>query len=133
MLFLWATGPLLPVAISVVEAFGFRYVNVAFTWIKLTRDGGKPSIGMGHYTRSNAEYCLLGVKGKPRVESRSVHSVVMSPRREHSRKPNEVRDRIVELCGDVPRIELFARESVAGWDRYGFEAPDGDRNIAIVG
>jgi len=74
MLFLWATGPLLPTALSVVDAWGFGFLGVSFTWVKTT-SGGVPAWGMGHYTRSNAEFCLLGVKGKPRVESHSVHSV----------------------------------------------------------
>ena len=77
---------------------------------------------MGYYTRANAEICLLGTKGKvlPR-KSRSVHSVVISKIREHSRKPDEVRDRIVELFGDLPRIELFARTKTEGWDVWGDE------------
>ncbi len=77
---------------------------------------------MGYYTRANAEICLLATKGKPlhRI-SRSVHQVVVSKIREHSLKPDEVRDRIVQLFGDIPRIELFARQQVNGWDCWGDE------------
>jgi len=76
---------------------------------------------MGNWTRANAELCLLAIKGKPKRESARVHSVIYSPIQKHSRKPAETRDRIVELCGDVPRIELFATERVKGWDAWGDE------------
>ena len=77
---------------------------------------------MGYYTRANTEICILATKGKPLPRlSKSVHQVVVSKIREHSRKPDEVRDRIVELFGDIPRVELFARQKVDGWDCWGNE------------
>ena len=77
---------------------------------------------MGYYTRANAELCLLATRGKPlKRVNRGVHSVVLSKIREHSRKPDEVRERIVELFGDIPRIELFARQQADGWDCWGDE------------
>lgn len=77
---------------------------------------------MGYYTRANTEICILATKGKPLPRlSKSVHQVVLSKIREHSRKPDEVRDRIVELFGNVPRIELFARQKIDGWDCWGNE------------
>ena len=76
---------------------------------------------IGYWTRANSEICLLATKGKPKRISKSVHSVIISKIREHSRKPDEVRNKIVELCGDMPRIELFARQSVDGWDCWGNE------------
>lgn len=79
-------------------------------------------MGMGYYTRANAEYCLLATKGKNlERKSHAVHSVIMSHIEEHSKKPHEVRERIVELFGDLPRIELFAREHAKGWDCWGNE------------
>ena len=77
--------------------------------------------GLGFWTRSNPEVCLLAVKGKPKRASASVHSVIMSKIERHSKKPAETRDRIVQLMGDVPRVELFARESSEGWDCWGNE------------
>ena len=77
--------------------------------------------GMGYYTRSNTELCLLATKGKPQRVSKSVHQLVYEPIRKHSQKPDCVRDRIVELCGDLPRIELFARQKIQGWDSWGNE------------
>lgn len=120
-LFLWATMPQLPVAIRIMEAWGFTYKTTAFVWVKTTKISGKPRWGMGHYSRSNAEVVLLGVKGRIKRISASVHSVVMAPGGAHSSKPAEVRDRIVELMGDLPRCELFAREKPEGWMVWGEE------------
>ena len=76
---------------------------------------------MGYWTRANTELCLIGTKGKPKRISMGVHQVVYERIREHSRKPDRVRDRIIELCGDLPRIELFARQKAEGWDSWGNE------------
>jgi site-specific DNA-methyltransferase (adenine-specific) len=119
-LFLWATPPRLPLALAAMRAWGFTYKTIAFTWIK-TRSEGKLHWGMGNWTRANPEHVLLGVRGNVKGISHSVHSVVMSELRGHSAKPPEVRDKIVELMGDVPRVELFAREKVVGWDAWGRE------------
>jgi site-specific DNA-methyltransferase (adenine-specific) len=121
MIFLWATFPNLPEAFKVMSAWGFTYKTVGFVWIKTNRKNGKPFFGIGHYTKSNAEVCLLGIRGRPKVVSDYVSSVIISPREEHSKKPDEARDRIVQLCGDVPRIELFARQRAEGWDAFGLE------------
>lgn len=64
---------------------------------------------------------MLATKGKPKRKSKKVHQFIISPIREHSRKPDEARDKIIELMGDVPRIELFARQIVPGWDSWGNE------------
>lgn len=119
-LFLWATMPQLDVAMSVLKAWGFEFKTVAFTWVKRTTHW-KLAWGMGSWTRANPEIVLLGVKGKPKRVSKGVHSIVEARVREHSRKPDQVRERIVELMGDVPRVELFAREKDSGWDSWGDE------------
>ena len=77
--------------------------------------------GLGHWTRANAEICIIATKGKPKRISKSVHSIIDAPVEEHSKKPDEIRDRIVELMGDLPRIELFARAETPGWDVWGNE------------
>lgn len=100
-----------------------RYKTVAFNWVKQNRNGTGIFMGLGNWTRSNSEICLLATKGKPKRISGSVRSIVLSPLQQHSRKPAEIRDRIVELMGDLPRIELFAREAAPGWDVWGNEAP----------
>jgi site-specific DNA-methyltransferase (adenine-specific) len=117
-LFLWATFPQLQVALDVMKSWGFEYKTVAFTWIKKNKNGTN-FIGMGSYSRANAEICLLGKKGKPKVISHSVRQVIESIPEQHSKKPDEVRERIVELCGDIPRIELFATKRCKNWDSWG--------------
>jgi len=121
MLFLWVTFPNLQVGLDVIKAWGFDYRTLGFSWIKLNKKNGKPFFGIGYYTKSNCEVCLIGVKGKPIVASNFVSSVVITPRERHSKKPDVVRDKIVQLCGDIPRIELFARERAEGWDSWGLE------------
>ena len=123
ILFLWVTFPRLEQGLETIKAWGFTYYGLGFDWVKTTKNN-TPCWGMGYYTRQNTEICLIGVKKKPnRIKplSRGVLSVVHSRRREHSRKPDEIRDYIVEICGDIPRIELFARQYADGWDCWGNE------------
>ena len=118
-LFLWATMPALPDAFRVMEAWGFKYKTCAFSWIK-TRADGEPIRGMGSYTKSNVELCLLGMRSHIKAVDKTVPQIVMHPRLGHSVKPPLVRQRIVQLFGDLPRIELFARQQETGWDAAGF-------------
>lgn len=135
-LFLWATMPKLIEAFEVINAWGFRYITCAFVWVKLNPTGellrggkkGKDVLlrkgiysGLGYWTNGNAELCLFAKQGHPQRAARNVKQIVIAPRGRHSAKPAEVRDRIVRLMGDVPRIELFAREIVPGWTCWGNE------------
>ena len=120
-LFLWATFPMLRDAFSVLDAWGFVYKTVAFCWVKQNRKAPTLFTGLGYWTRSNAEICLLATKGRPKRLSASVHQVILSPVERHSKKPDEVRARIVSLMGDLPRVELFARQAAPGWDAWGNE------------
>lgn len=121
-LFLWVTFPCLLDGLRVLEAWGFRYTTCGFTWVKMNATGFGIFTGLGNYTRANTELCLLGMKGSlPRI-SRSVRQVVLSPVLKHSQKPSIIREGIVQLFGDLPRIELFARQKVEGWDCWGNEA-----------
>ena len=121
ILLMWVTMPKLNECFKVIEAWGFEYKTSAFTWVKKNKKSGSLFMGMGRWTRANAEICLLATRGKPKRNSASVHSVILSSIEEHSKKPNEARERIVELCGDLPRIELFARQYAEGWDCWGNE------------
>lgn len=121
VLFLWTTFPMLPNALQLIKAWGFRYKNTAFLWLKQNKSGRGWYFGLGFWTRGNAEICLLATKGHPKRKSNRVHQFIISPLREHSRKPDETREKIVELIGDLPRIELFAREKTDGWDAWGNE------------
>lgn len=121
VLFLWVTMPCLEEGLELIRKWGFTYKTCAFTWVKQNRKSDGLFWGLGFWTRANAELCLLATRGRPKRVSKGVHSVVLSHVREHSRKPDEVRDRIVELMGDIPRIELFARQQADGWDCWGDE------------
>ena len=102
-LFLWATFPQLPEALRLIPSWFY---------------------GMGYWTRSNAEICLLATKGKPKRQSAGVHQFLISPIEQHSKKPDAAREKIVALMGDLPRIELFARQKTPGWDIWGNELPN---------
>lgn len=128
-LFLWITFPCLQEAMSVIEAWGFQYKTVAFVWVKQNRKSDSLFWGMGYWTRANAEFCILATKGQPKRISANVHQIVMSHIEEHSKKPEVVRERIVSLMGDLPRIELFAREKTPGWDVWGNEV---DSDISLT-
>ena len=121
VLFMWVTMPKLNECWELIEKWGFTYKTAAFTWVKRNKKAQSWFFGLGRWTRANAELCLIATKGKPKRISASVHSVVDAPIRGHSQKPEEVRDRIVELVGELPRIELFAREKTPGWDVWGNE------------
>jgi N6-adenosine-specific RNA methylase IME4 len=131
-LFLWATGPHLPDAFEAIRAWGFKYSGVAFTWVKLKRSHnplqlrvlptaeGDLHVGLGLTTRKNAEFCLLARRGSCRRAARNVREIIMSPVREHSRKPEEFRNRVEAYVGPGIRIaELFARSTRPGWDCWG--------------
>lgn len=132
VLLMWATFPLLKEALEVIDAWGFKYKTLGFSWIKTNNDGS-PFFGVGYYAKSNCEVCLLATKGNAHslVKSNGVSSAIIHPRTSHSEKPSIVRERIVELFGDIPRIELFARKNVKvdlwgkntfdGWDVWGNE------------
>ena len=122
ILFIWATFPKIQEALDVIEHWGFEYKTMGFTWIKKNKKSINTNFwGMGRWTRSNAEICLLATKGKPKRLNAGVHSVIETPIQRHSKKPDIVRDKIIQLVGDLPRIELFARETADGWDSWGNE------------
>jgi N6-adenosine-specific RNA methylase IME4 len=125
LLAMWTVPTMPEEALCVMRAWGFRFVTLkGFTWVKTTRNG-KLHFGMGHYTRSNSEDCAFAVKGKwtELCASHAVSQIIYAPVREHSRKPDEAADKLVQLCGDVSRIELFARNRRPGWDAWGNETP----------
>ena len=120
-LFIWVTMPCLPEVFKVIEAWGFKYKTCAFTWIK-TRKDGKPLSGMGSFTKSNAELCLLAMRGHIKSVDKTVPQVLMHPRLEHSVKPDEIMIRIERLFGpETKKIELFARRTRESWDCWGDE------------
>lgn len=129
-LFLWTTAPCLPQAFKVIEAWGFRYSSVGFVWVKLKRSfqiqqlrltptiASDLHVGLGLTTRKNVEFVLLARRGNARRNAKDVREVILSPVREHSRKPDEIFGRVERYC-DGPYIELFARERRQNWDAWG--------------
>ena len=128
VLLLWTTDPLLPTALEVIRAWGFAYKTVGFYWAKLNKSAD-PTIyhdasfftGLGFWTRANPEMCLLATRGHPHRRNANVRKLIVSPRREHSRKPDEAYQRIEALC-EGPYLEMFARSTRPGWDRWGAES-----------
>lgn len=121
ILFLWVTMPKLNEVFYLIKSWGFTYKTVAFTWVKRNKKSPTYFMGMGRWTRANAELCLLCTRGKPNRLSASVHSIIDSPIEGHSKKPEETKKRIVRLMGNLSRIELFARQKTEGWDTWGNE------------
>jgi len=132
ILFLWVTSPMLIQGLETIKNWGFTYKTIAFNWFKKNKIADSWFWGLGYWTRQNTELCLLATKGNPIRINKGISQVIdfdqfdtepiATKVREHSRKPDEVRNRIVQLCGNLPRIELFARGSYDGWDTWGLEA-----------
>lgn len=131
ILFMWATFPLLQEALDVIKAWGFKYKTIGFVWVKKNKKKDTYFTGLGHYTRANSELCLLATKGKPKRISAAVHSIIDTPIEKHSKKPAIIRDKIIELVGDKPRIELFSRERVDGWVSLGYDIDGRDIRESI--
>lgn len=121
ILFIWITFPCLLDGIKVIKEWGFKYKTCGFNWIKRNKVSDTWFFGLGHWTRANSEICLLATKGTIKRKSNKVSQVIDTHIEEHSKKPAIVRDKITELVGDLPRIELFARQTSEGWDSWGDE------------
>jgi N6-adenosine-specific RNA methylase IME4 len=126
-LFLWVTWPNLLDALSVIEAWGFAFKTCAFCWTKahagqleMFEQSIPDQMGLGYWTRANTEPCLLATRGKPKRLNADVRQAIIEPRREHSRKPRGVHERIERLVAG-PYVELFARARRPGWDAWGNE------------
>ncbi|EHQ63645.1 hypothetical protein PDENDC454_04239 [Paenibacillus dendritiformis C454] len=131
--FMWATFPNYMEAVRLMQAWGFEYKTAAFIWVKKYPKSDAHVVGMGAYTRANAEPLLIGIskatRAKQQVISRSIRQivetnepeVVEAPKEQHSKKPAIFRNKITELLGDVSRIELFARQRFPGWHAWGNE------------
>ena len=134
VLLMWSVFPKLDWAIPVIESWGFQYITCLFVWVKsnkrtnpkqtsfLPLDSLDAFTGMGYYTRSNVEICLLGKKGNTlERKCHNIHQVIYEPIDRHSKKPDICKTLITKLFGDLPRIELFARQRTLGWDVWGNE------------
>lgn len=125
VLFCWVTWPCLLQGLDLIKAWGFTYKTCAFDWTKADntqmhffQEELQVQIGMGHWSRSNTEPCLLATRGKPKRLDAGVRMAVVEPRREHSRKPDIIH-RLVERLVAGPYLELFARAEHPGWTTWG--------------
>ena len=119
ILFLWATRVILPEAIMLIKEWGFNYSTVGFVWVKSKKDGTGFAIGLGNWTRANAEYCLIGLKGTITRKDKTISEIIYLPKEQHSQKPAIVKELITQLVGNLPRIELFATQKTKGWETWG--------------
>lgn len=123
LLAMWYVSSQPQEALDLIKAWGFTLRNFnGFVWDKRTVKGN-PEFGMGYYTRAGVECCAFATRGKPSeiVKNRSVRQLRQAVNEKHSKKPQAFRDDLVQLCGDVPRIELFARDKTDGWGVWGNE------------
>lgn len=129
-LIMWHSGTHTDQAIELASAWGFRFIrSELFVWVK-AQENRKPDLGMGYYSRNGAEIAGLFITGKPKVRAHDIEQVIFSPRRAHSRKPDEQYDRINRLFGG-PYLELFARRQRKNWRTWGddtekFDSIEGD-------
>lgn len=127
LLFMWTTMPMLKDALEIMTGWGFEYKTTAFTWIKVNKLDKKPVFGIGFYTKSNAELCLLGGRGDKSIKPRNndVSSVVLSPPIEFSHKPEEIYHRIDRLYPDLQKVEFFAKTPHQGpnWTQMKYNNP----------
>lgn len=122
VLFLWVTYPMLEEGLKLIKSWGFKYKTIGFQWVKTNKkDRGSFFFGLGRWTRGNTECCLIATRGKISRTNNSVGQLIIEPVQHHSKKPDVVRGKIIELMGDLPRIELFARNKTEGWDVWGNE------------
>ena len=121
VLFMWVTLPKLNEFMKAVKGWGFEYKTTAFVWVKKNKIADSFFMGLGRWTRANPEICILATKGKITRKSNSVRQLQVFPIDKHSKKPSQFRELITELVGDLPRIELFARQKTPGWDVWGNE------------
>jgi N6-adenosine-specific RNA methylase IME4 len=138
VLFLWTCWPVLQWSLRTIEAWGFEYKTCGFCWVKahatqieMFQDDIDPHMTLGYWTRSNSEVCLLATRGKPKRISAAVKQAIIEPRREHSRKPDGIHNRIERLVAG-PYVELFARASRPGWDVWGNETDKFDAPLAVA-
>lgn len=121
ILFLWVTYPILQECFRVIEAWGFKYSTAGFVWVKKNKVAGTPFFGIGNWTHANSELCLLATKGSIKRIDDCIAQIIETPKEEHSKKPAITRELITRLVGALPRIELFSRDAVDGWDVWGNE------------
>jgi len=124
ILFLWCIDSRIPILERLMKNWGFEYVTVGFVWHKRSKFTNGENATMSKYTRKSCEFCFIGKRGRYLIQDPTKPQFYSEPKREHSRKPDIFRVRIVNMCGDLSRVELFGRQRFQGWDVWGNEAPN---------
>jgi len=130
-LFMWVVSPQIPEALEVISSWGFKFKTVAFVWGKRTSNN-KDVHNLGRWTMGNIEQVFLATKGHPKRITNNIKQLVLDERTIHSKKPSQVRNRIVDLMGDLPRIELFSRDKIEGWDCWGNEVSTSEQKLLKI-
>ena len=121
ILFLWCIDSRIPILKELMNSWGFKFITVGFVWNKVAKYTDGVNATIGKYTRKSCEYCFIGTRGNSLAKIHYQNQYYPEPKRKHSQKPDKIRDMIVTMCGDLPRIELFARQKAEGWDSWGNE------------
>jgi N6-adenosine-specific RNA methylase IME4 len=129
VLVMWATQAMLVEALEVMEAWGYTY-KTAGAWAKQSPQGRSWAFGTGYIFRSAAEFYIVGTIGQPRSAVRNIRNLIVAPTRGHSRKPDVMHENLERMFPGVPKCELFARQSRAGWDTWGKETTKFDQEQA---
>jgi len=129
ILFIWCIDSKIPILLNILKKWGFKYIGVGFVWHKKAKTTKGENATFTSYTRKSCELCFIGSRGKYLVKDPTKPQFISKPKREHSRKPDIIRTLIVEMCGNLPRVELFARQRFEGWDAWGNEVPKEEQKI----
>ena len=121
ILFMWVVDSRIGIIGELFNKWGFKYKTVGFIWNKVAKTTNGVNATFSKYTRKSCEYLFIGTKGKCLAVNHTQNQYFPKPKTKHSEKPSEIRDMIVKMCGDLPRIELFARQKTEGWDVWGNE------------
>ena len=123
ILFMWVVDAKIPIVSEIMSAWGFDFKCLGFLWYKKARTTNGNNAPFSQFTRRSCEYCFIGTRGKSLIRKHNVDQLVSIPKKRHSSKPAAFRTLITDLCGNLPRIELFSRDKIEGWDCWGNQIP----------
>lgn len=132
ILFIWCCDSKIPILESITNSWGFEFRCIGFIWNKRAKTTNGTNASYSIFTRRSCEYCFIGVRGKYLIKRHDINQLVSIPKRDHSSKPGAFRTMIVQLCGDIPRIELFSRDNVEGWDAWGNQVPKHCQKLLVI-
>ena len=132
ILFMWCCDSKIPLIESIMTAWGFNFRCLGFIWNKKAKTTNGTNAPYSMFTRRSCEYCFIGVRGKYLIKRHDINQLVSTPKSDHSSKPGTFRTLIIQLCGDLPRIELFTRDNIEGWDAWGNQVPSHCQKLLVT-